>query len=145
AAERNRQLGESGAAAAGAAAGGAASGSAAAAGGHDGHRHGRHRPRARAAASGQAAGGQRLAAEFSRAAFGTRTQRQMTAAAGLPRHRGVITASVVLGSLLYSMDWTIGVVALPHMQGTFSATQDQISWVITSYIVASAIMIPTGG
>jgi MFS transporter, DHA2 family, multidrug resistance protein len=63
----------------------------------------------------------------------------------LPRHRGLITASVVLGSLLYSIDWTIAVVALPHMQGTFSATQDQISWVITSYIVASAIMIPTGG
>jgi len=63
----------------------------------------------------------------------------------LPRHRGLITASVVLASLLYSMDWTIGVVALPHMQGTFTATQDQISWVITSYIVASAIMIPTGG
>jgi len=70
----------------------------------------------------------------------------MTLAAGeLPRHRGLITASVVLGSLIYSMDWTIGVVALPHVQGTFSATQDQISWVITSYIVASAIMIPTGG
>jgi len=68
-----------------------------------------------------------------------------TAVPALPRHRGLITASVVLGSLLYSMDWTIGVVALPHMQDTFSATQDQISWVITSYIVASAIMIPTGG
>jgi len=67
------------------------------------------------------------------------------AASNLPRHRGLITASVVLGSLLYSIDWTIGVVALPHMQGTFSATQDQISWVITSYLVASAIMIPTGG
>ena len=67
------------------------------------------------------------------------------AASDLPRHRGLITASVVLGSLIYSIDWTIGVVALPHMQGTFSATQDQISWVITSYIVASAIMIPTGG
>jgi len=66
-------------------------------------------------------------------------------ASDLPRHRGLITASVVLGSLLYSIDWTIAVVALPHMQGTFSATQDQISWVITSYIVASAIMIPTGG
>jgi DHA2 family multidrug resistance protein len=66
-------------------------------------------------------------------------------ASDLPRHRGLITASVVLGSLIYSIDWTIGVVALPHMQGTFSATQDQISWVITSYIVASAIMIPTGG
>jgi MFS transporter, DHA2 family, multidrug resistance protein len=63
----------------------------------------------------------------------------------LPRHRGLVTASVVLGSLLYSMDWTIGVVALPHMQGSFTASQDQISWVITSYIVASAIMIPTGG
>jgi DHA2 family multidrug resistance protein len=67
------------------------------------------------------------------------------AASELPRHRGLITASVVLGSLLYSIDWTIAVVALPHMQGTFSATQDQISWVITSYIVASAIMMPTGG
>jgi len=67
------------------------------------------------------------------------------AASDLPRHPGLITASVVLGSLIYSIDWTIGVVALPHMQGTFSATQDQISWVITSYIVASAIMIPTGG
>jgi DHA2 family multidrug resistance protein len=67
------------------------------------------------------------------------------AGSGLPRHRALITASVVLGSLLYSIDWTIAVVALPHMQGTFSATQDQISWVITSYIVASAIMMPTGG
>jgi DHA2 family multidrug resistance protein len=52
---------------------------------------------------------------------------------------------VVLASLLYSMDWTIAAVALPHMQGAFSATQDQISWVITSYIVASAIMIPAAG
>jgi MFS transporter, DHA2 family, multidrug resistance protein len=51
----------------------------------------------------------------------------------------------MLASLLYSIDWTIAVVALPHMQGTFSATHDQIGWVITSYIVASAIMIPTAG
>jgi MFS transporter, DHA2 family, multidrug resistance protein len=64
---------------------------------------------------------------------------------GKPRHPALITGSVMLASLLYSMDWTIAVVALPHMQGTFSATQDQISWVITSYIVASAIMIPTAG
>ena len=66
-------------------------------------------------------------------------------AQGRPRHPALITASVMLASLLYSIDWTIGVVALPQMQGTFSATEDQISWVITSYIVASAIMIPTGG
>ena len=61
------------------------------------------------------------------------------------QHPYLISASVVLASLLYSIDWTIAVVALPHMQGAFSATQDQISWVITSYIVASAIMIPTAG
>jgi MFS transporter, DHA2 family, multidrug resistance protein len=64
---------------------------------------------------------------------------------GRPRHPALITGSVMLASLLYSMDWSIAAVALPHMQGTFSATQDQISWVITSYIVASAIMIPTAG
>ena len=62
-----------------------------------------------------------------------------------PRHPALVTASVMLASLLYSIDWTIAAVSLPHMQGTFSATQDQISWVITSYIVASAIMIPTAG
>jgi DHA2 family multidrug resistance protein len=66
-------------------------------------------------------------------------------AAGGPRHPALITASVVVASLLYSIDWTIAAVALPHMQGTFSATHDQVSWVITSYIVASAIMIPTSG
>jgi DHA2 family multidrug resistance protein len=68
----------------------------------------------------------------------------MTASAA-PRHPALITGSVMLASFLYSMDWSIAAVALPHMQGTFSATQDQIAWVITSYIVASAIMMPTGG
>ncbi len=71
-----------------------------------------------------------------------------SAAAAAPAvhpRRGLITASVMLASILYSLDWTIASIALPHMQGTFSATQDQISWVITSYIVASAVMIPTAG
>ncbi len=62
-----------------------------------------------------------------------------------PRHPALVSGSVMLAALLYSIDWTIAAVALPHMQGTFSATPDQISWVITSYIVASAIMIPTAG
>ena len=62
-----------------------------------------------------------------------------------PRHPLLVSGSVMLASLLYSIDWTIAAVALPHMQGTFSATQDQVAWVITSYIVASAIMIPTSG
>jgi MFS transporter, DHA2 family, multidrug resistance protein len=61
------------------------------------------------------------------------------------RHPALITASVALASFLYSVDWTIAAVALPHMQGSFSATQDQIGWVITSYIVASAISIPASG
>ena len=60
-------------------------------------------------------------------------------------HRTLITATAVLASMIYSIDWTIAAVALPHMQGTFSATQDQISWVMTSYIVISAIALPTTG
>jgi len=61
------------------------------------------------------------------------------------RHPTLCSASVILATVLYSIDWTIASVALPHMRGAFSATQDQISWVITSYIVASAIMMPTAG
>jgi DHA2 family multidrug resistance protein len=59
------------------------------------------------------------------------------------KHPALCAASVILATMLYSIDWTIAAVALPNMRGTFSATQDQISWVITSYIVASAVMIPT--
>jgi MFS transporter, DHA2 family, multidrug resistance protein len=62
-----------------------------------------------------------------------------------PIHRGLVTGTLVLSSMIYSIDWTIAAVALPHMQGTFSATQDQISWVLTSYIVASAVMLPATG
>jgi DHA2 family multidrug resistance protein len=61
------------------------------------------------------------------------------------RHPALCAASVILATVLYSIDWTIAAVALPHMRGAFSATQDQISWVITSYIVASAVMLPTAG
>ena len=57
--------------------------------------------------------------------------------------RLAITVTVMLASSMYALDWTIAAVALPHMQGTFSATQDQISWVLTSYIVISAIVLPT--
>ena len=62
-----------------------------------------------------------------------------------PVHRGLTTIAVMLATIMYALDWTIASVALPHMQGTFSATKDQISWVITSYIVSSAVMIPTAG
>jgi len=47
--------------------------------------------------------------------------------------------------VMHALDMTIANVALPHMQGTLLATQDQISWVLTSYVVASAIMTPPTG
>ena len=46
---------------------------------------------------------------------------------------------------MQGVDTTIANVALPHMQGSLSAAQDQISWVLTSYIVSAAIMMPLTG
>lgn len=60
-------------------------------------------------------------------------------------HKGFITLSVMLATIMQALDTTIANVALPHMQGSMSATQDQISWVLTSYIVASAIFLPMTG
>lgn len=60
-------------------------------------------------------------------------------------NRGMITVSIMLATIMQALDTTIANVALPHMQGTLSATQDQISWVLTSYIVAAAIMTPPTG
>ncbi|HJU71371.1 MAG TPA: DHA2 family efflux MFS transporter permease subunit [Paucimonas sp.] len=60
-------------------------------------------------------------------------------------HRGFITLSVMLATIMQALDTTIANVALPHMQGSMSATQDQISWVLTSYIVAAAIFMPLTG
>src|SRR5690242_17765122 len=60
-------------------------------------------------------------------------------------HRGAITVSVMLATIMQALDTTIANVALPHMQGSLGATQDQISWVLTSYIVAAAIMTPPTG
>ena len=48
----------------------------------------------------------------------------------------------MLATLMQALDTTIANVALPNMQGSLSATQDQISWVLTSYIVAAAIATP---
>ncbi|MBM3608995.1 MAG: DHA2 family efflux MFS transporter permease subunit, partial [Alphaproteobacteria bacterium] len=56
------------------------------------------------------------------------------------RHRGVIVSCVIAATLMQTLDSTIANVALPYMQGTFSATLDQVTWVLTSYIVATAIL-----
>ena len=60
-------------------------------------------------------------------------------------NRGAITVSIMLATFMQGVDTTIANVALPHMQGSFSAAQDQIAWVVTSYIVAAAIMTPLTG
>src|SRR5690348_16277354 len=52
----------------------------------------------------------------------------------------MITACILGATLVQSLDQTIANVALPYMQGSFSASYDQITWVLTSYIIAAAIM-----
>ena len=59
--------------------------------------------------------------------------------------RVLVTACVMMATIMQALDTTIANVALPYMQGSLSATIDQVSWVLTSYIVAAAIMTaPTG-
>ena len=55
-------------------------------------------------------------------------------------HRGIITVCVIGATLVQALDQTIANVALPYMQGSFSASFDEITWVLTSYIIAAAIM-----
>ncbi len=63
----------------------------------------------------------------------------------LPLNRPMITLSIMLATLIQTLDGTIANVALPHMQGALSASQDEITWVLTSYIVAAAIATPLTG
>jgi MFS transporter, DHA2 family, multidrug resistance protein len=65
-----------------------------------------------------------------------------TAAVG---NRAGITACVIVATLMQALDTTIANVALPYIQGSVAASQDQIAWVLTSYIAAAAIMTPPTG
>src|SRR3981189_3226085 len=60
------------------------------------------------------------------------------AAPGL--RRNMVTICAMTATIMQALDTTIANVALPYMQGSLSASQDQINWVLTSYIVAAAIM-----
>src|SRR6202050_792467 len=57
----------------------------------------------------------------------------------------IVAFSVMLGTILEVLDSSIVNVSLPHMQGSFSASVDEIAWVVTSYLVAAGIMIPMTG
>ncbi|HET7123018.1 MAG TPA: DHA2 family efflux MFS transporter permease subunit [Bradyrhizobium sp.] len=66
---------------------------------------------------------------------------------GVPQaiNRPAVTACVILAVVMQALDTTIANVALPYVQGSVSASADQINWVLTSYIVAAAIMTPPSG
>ncbi|THD71115.1 DHA2 family efflux MFS transporter permease subunit [Phenylobacterium sp.] len=56
-----------------------------------------------------------------------------------------ITGALMLATLMNTLDSTIANVALPHIQGSVSASAEEIVWVLTSYIIATAIMTPLSG
>jgi len=60
-------------------------------------------------------------------------------------HKWLVAIAVMLGATLEILDSSIVNVCLPHMQGSFSASVDEVTWIITSYIVANGIMIPLTG
>ncbi len=62
-----------------------------------------------------------------------------------PRSLLLVGLASMLATMIYTIDSTIVNVALPHMQGSLQATQDQAAWIVTSYIVASAIATPLAG
>src|SRR6202008_611197 len=59
---------------------------------------------------------------------------------GAVPHRGIVSGCSMIATLMQALDNTIANVALPYMQGSLSTTLDQITWVLTSYVVAAAIM-----
>jgi DNA-binding MarR family transcriptional regulator len=89
-----------------------------------------------------------FATETREQAMGSLTEREREAlieSENARHRRGLITVSIILATIMQALDTTIAYVALPRMQGSMSATQDQISWVLMSYIVAAAIMKPATG
>lgn len=66
--------------------------------------------------------------------------------AALPvRNTWLVVLGIMIASLLQILDSTIANVAIPHMQAALGATPDEVSWVLTSYIVASAVGMPATG
>ena len=62
-----------------------------------------------------------------------------------PQQKALIIFTVMCVAILEILDSTIINVALPHMMPSLSANQNQITWVLTSYVIASAMMIPLTG
>ena len=73
----------------------------------------------------------------------------MTAAAGAPPDAGankwIVAVSTMMATILVILDVTIANVALDHMRGSLSAAVDEITWVLTSFLIANAISLPITG
>ncbi len=67
------------------------------------------------------------------------------AQAGPVRHPALIAGCAMMATMMTVLDSTISIVALPYMQGSLNTTLDQVTWVLTSYIIASAIMTAPAG
>jgi DHA2 family multidrug resistance protein len=61
----------------------------------------------------------------------------------LPENPWLSSVPTLLAVFIYVIDGTIANVALPHMAGSFSATRDESMWILTSYLIASGIIIPS--
>jgi DHA2 family multidrug resistance protein len=61
------------------------------------------------------------------------------------RHRGLLMVAVMAASIMQILDTTIANVAIPHMQSSLGATSETVNWVLTSYIVATAVAMPITG
>src|ERR1035437_7932988 len=57
----------------------------------------------------------------------------------------IIAASVMLATFMVVLDSSVANVALPHIAGNLSASTDEATWVLTSYLVSNAIMLPAAG
>jgi DHA2 family multidrug resistance protein len=57
----------------------------------------------------------------------------------------VVAGSVMLATFMVVLDSSVANVALPHIAGNLSATTDESTWVLTSYLVSNAIMLPASG
>src|SRR3954449_5456488 len=57
----------------------------------------------------------------------------------------LIAAAVMLATFMEVLDTSVANVALPHISGNLSATNEEATWVLTSYLVSNAIVLPATG
>ncbi len=62
-----------------------------------------------------------------------------------PINKWLITIAVMLPTVMEIIDTSVANVALPHIQGSFNAGADEITWVLTSYLVSNAVVLPMTG